>query len=176
MKSAAEQANEIRAELKKRGWSSREVSVRAKTFRCGSSIDVTIKVGGIRKAAVEAIASRAESIRRCERTGEILSGGNRYVSVEFDWQLSSAATKALLQQVEALPVHRSHLHEVTVGRDHFLVGRYAEHAYGMFRSNNMSIPAGNAHSVASILAGSALEQCGKVIFHETPAWFSDLFA
>ena len=77
-------AAEIRATLKARhGWNARQVSVRASYYSMGSSIDVTIKDPAISLPTVKAIAEGAEHIRRCEATGEILGGGNRYVSVRY---------------------------------------------------------------------------------------------
>jgi hypothetical protein len=73
------------------GYSSRQVSVRSDSFSMGSSIDVTIKDPSVNYAVVEAVASGQESIRRDEYSGEILSGGNRYVSVSY----SREAEKAL---------------------------------------------------------------------------------
>jgi hypothetical protein len=81
---ATEYAAQIRSTLKKaHGWSSRQVSVRSEYFSMGSSIDVIVKDPAIPLPVVKAVAEQAESIRRCEVTGEILSGGNRYVSVRY---------------------------------------------------------------------------------------------
>ena len=81
---ATEYAAQIRSTLKRaHGWTSRQVSVRAEYFSMGSSVDVTVKDPAIPLPVVKAIAEQAESIRRCEITGEILGGGNRYVSVRY---------------------------------------------------------------------------------------------
>ena len=47
----------------------------------GGSIDITIKNSAVDDIKVEKIAS-FEYISRCEHTGEILSGGNTYISVD----------------------------------------------------------------------------------------------
>jgi len=80
---AAEAAARIRTELKRaHGWTSRQVSVRAENFSLGSAVNVVIKDAAIPLPIVKRIAERAEDIRR-DHTGEILSGGNRYVSVHY---------------------------------------------------------------------------------------------
>lgn len=81
----AEAAKIIRKRIKDElGANSKQVSVRSSSYSMGSSISVRIKDPSVNYAAVEAIANRQESISRCEYSGEILSGGNRYVSVEYD--------------------------------------------------------------------------------------------
>ena len=77
-------AARIRADLKRlHGWTSRQVSVRAEYFSLGSSIEIVIKDPAIPRKAVKAIAEPAERLHRCEITGEILGGGNRYLSVRY---------------------------------------------------------------------------------------------
>lgn len=79
-----EHAAAIRAALKrKHGWTSRQVSVKSAYFSMGSSIDVVVKDPAIPLAAVHAIADPAEDVRRCEITGDILGGGNRYLHVRY---------------------------------------------------------------------------------------------
>lgn len=78
----AEDAKKIREALKARGWNQRDVSVRARSYSMGSSIDVTIKTARPDHGEVEALARGiAERISRCESTGDILGGGNRFVNV-----------------------------------------------------------------------------------------------
>lgn len=79
-----EYAAEIRQILKrKHGWNSRQVSVRAEYYSMGSSIEVEIKDAAVPLPTVKALAEKAEHVRRCEVSGEILGGGNRYVSVRY---------------------------------------------------------------------------------------------
>jgi len=73
------------------GWSSRKVSVRAESFSIVSAIRVEIKDPSVNFQVVEAVANGKERVRRDEYSGEILSGGNRYVSVSY----SRDAEKAL---------------------------------------------------------------------------------
>ena len=79
-----EQAAAIRAEYKRKyGWTARDISVRIDLYSMGSSIDVRIKNPSVNFEVAKQIAKGAESISRCEISGEILSGGNRYVSVSY---------------------------------------------------------------------------------------------
>lgn len=110
---AADAAATIRAALKREhGWSSRDVSVRAENYSLGSSISVTVKRPGIRLALVEGIAEAEERISRCEITGEILNGGNRYVRVRLDYELTRPAATRL----------RAHLATVEPGASFTLPG------------------------------------------------------
>jgi len=76
-------AKTIRKRIKDElGLNCRKVSVRGRPCTYSWAIDVVIKVPTA-KSPIEAIAKGAESIDRCEYSGEILSGGNTYVSVDY---------------------------------------------------------------------------------------------
>lgn len=153
--SPAEAARLIRTALKSRhGWTSRQVSVRSDSFSMGSSIDIKIKAPGISIAAVQEIAREQESISRCEITGEILSSGNRYVSVELDWGLVRDEGKKLVAWVEETPIHPSELREVEVCGETYYIGRTHEtNGYSVRSSNSGYIPtAASAGSVAEFFA------------------------
>lgn len=100
---AKEKAVAIRKILKGKGWGPKEISVRSESFSMGESVNVTIKNPWIAKKAVEAIADEFKSIRRDE-SGEILSGGNCYVSVNYDCGAFNALYKAVEEKVAALAV------------------------------------------------------------------------
>lgn len=78
-----ERAAAIRAAYKAKGWTARDISVRFDRFSMGSSIDVRIKNPDVNFEAAKQIAEDHESVSRCQISGEILSGGNRYVSVGY---------------------------------------------------------------------------------------------
>jgi hypothetical protein len=129
-KTTTDHAAEIRAELKRaHGWTSRQVSVRAEYFSMGSSIDIVVKDPAVPLPTVKAIAARAESIRRCEITGEILSGGNRYVSVTYSHAaldaIATRYTDAVQRAVDAVEIGSNRLQPVE--GTPFLVGR--PHSY-----------------------------------------------
>lgn len=107
----------IRQTLKKQyGITSRQVSVKADHFSMGSAIRVRIKDMNISSKLVEGVAKQAESIRRCEYSGEILSGGNRYVTVSYDWDtLKTIADRwmdAVRVAVVALKAEPTYLHTI----------------------------------------------------------------
>ena len=83
--SAKEIAQEIRKQLKEKGYNSRQVSVSAKAVMYDDSITVTIKDLTIPFKIVNDIAEKYESIRYDEYCGEILNGCNIYVHVQFDY-------------------------------------------------------------------------------------------
>lgn len=97
-------AKEIRKRIKDElGLNSRKVSVRGRPCTYSSAIDVTIKVP-VAKSPIEAIAKGAESIRRCEYSGEILSGGNTYVSVTYgEGVLDGFCDEATIEALKETP-------------------------------------------------------------------------
>lgn len=73
----------IRQELKEHGYSNRRVGVSYD----GYAIRLTIKELAIEMKEIENIAMKYENYSRDERTGEILSGGNTFVFVDYDYRL-----------------------------------------------------------------------------------------
>lgn len=82
----------IRAALKERGYTSRQVSVKASRASLCSSIDIQIKDASVSRNLVEAIAEPYESISRCSITGDILSGGNTYLHVSYSKEAQDILT------------------------------------------------------------------------------------
>ena len=78
-----ERAKAIRAALKAKGWNAKKISVRVHSYSMGASINVTIKDASIARKVVEAVASSYQEVSRCAYSGEILGGGNTYVSVSY---------------------------------------------------------------------------------------------
>ncbi len=77
-----EASTKIRAALKAAGYGTKDVSVKNDSYSMGSSVHVRIKRATVPKDAIEAIANKHESVRR-DDSGEILSGGNMFVSVDY---------------------------------------------------------------------------------------------
>lgn len=101
-KTVARAAAEIRSALKaKHGWTSRDVSVVSESYSGGTSIRIRIKRPGISKAAVEAIAFPEKHIRYCEVTGDILSGGNRFVFVDYTAEALTGLGAPYVEAVKA---------------------------------------------------------------------------
>ena len=102
MLTTTERAQGIRNGLKRAGIPSRAVSVRSSSFSMGSSIDISVKDISVRLDIVKAIAQQHEDVRRDEYTGEILGGGNRYVSVSYDSDALRSASDAYLPEAEKI--------------------------------------------------------------------------
>ena len=94
-----EAAASVRAAFKARGWTSRQVSVRADSYSMGSAIRITIKAGSIPLLLVKSVAEGKESIRR-DGWGEILSGGNRYVTVSLSKEAIELKARRYVEAVE----------------------------------------------------------------------------
>jgi hypothetical protein len=72
-------ADNLRAALKKAGFTARQVSVRYPH----STLHVTIRDAHVSLSRIEQIAGQFESVSRDHATGEILSGGNTFVQVAY---------------------------------------------------------------------------------------------
>jgi hypothetical protein len=89
----------IRQALKAAGVAARAVSVRA---RRGEGISVLINSAEVKKALVESIARPFESISRDHYSGEILCGGNTFVSVEYTDEALAALKAPMMAAMERL--------------------------------------------------------------------------
>lgn len=78
-----EAAKQLRTELKAAGYNSRKVSVRAHLYSLGSTLRVGIKDASVSLAVVKRIAEKFERVDRSGPQGEIMGGGNRFVSVDY---------------------------------------------------------------------------------------------
>lgn len=77
----------IRADLKKAGYNSRDISVRVSDAGYSTRVNVKIKTPAVYLRDVEKQLRKFESIDRDEVTGEVLMGGNVYVFVEYDYNV-----------------------------------------------------------------------------------------
>lgn len=128
--STTDRSATIRAELKKRGISSRHVSVRTDYYSMGSSIYVTIKDAAVSSELVKAIAKQHESIDR-DQFGEILNGCNRYVHVSYSDSARQALAAPYLDAVKAAFAKIPHGDDRTLvsveGTDGAMVSLYQGH-------------------------------------------------
>jgi len=92
-----EKTADIRAKLKALGYSSRDVSVRVTP---GGSIRVEVKNPDADFGKIREVATAHESIRR-DGWGEILSGGNTFVFVEWSREARKARSDRYIDRVEA---------------------------------------------------------------------------
>lgn len=96
-----EMAKELRSKLKEIGYSSRMVSVRSSY----NSIDLSIKSVDVDFKTVEDLANKYESIHRDKATGEILSGGNIYVNVEYDYDFKESFSNEFIEKAKEIEVN-----------------------------------------------------------------------
>jgi len=90
-------AASIRKSLAALGFTSREVSVRSDR----NSFRITIKTPVLGSKTVKDIAKRFEKIDRCERSGEILGGGNTFVFVDHSDQIKTALATTIKNETAA---------------------------------------------------------------------------
>lgn len=95
-------AAKIRAALKSElGLNSRKVSVRDEGGSTSTSVLVRVKTSTVSLSDVTAVAGRFQKIDRCEMSGEILGGGNTFVSVEYTPEAKVEGAAAYLDAVAA---------------------------------------------------------------------------
>lgn len=71
-------AKDVRTELKEMGFNSRKISVRKNDCNV---VLVTIKDESIDREKIKQLAIRHTDVDYCEKSGEMLAGGNTYVFV-----------------------------------------------------------------------------------------------
>lgn len=130
MKTTTDEAANLRAALKAKGFSSRQVSVRADYYSMGSTLRVQIKDARVPFVLVKRLAEAKERIDR-DQFGEILSGGNRYVSISLTAEAAKAKAAPYLEAVqkaaEKLPEGETTYHEAINERFSLCRGN---HGYG----------------------------------------------
>lgn len=112
--STTDYAAEIRAALKRAGYSGRDVSIKSDYYSMGSAIRIQIKNPRVPSKLVKALAEPAEDIRR-DHFGDILSGGNRYVTISFSHEAEQALAAPYVEAVKAA------LAQLTLGNDRSLI-------------------------------------------------------
>jgi hypothetical protein len=98
---SATTAKTVREALQAAGFGRKDISVRNDSYSMGSTVYVRIRRADIALDAVEAIASAHERVSRDEGTGEILSGGNTFVTVEYGHGALDAATVTIREMLDA---------------------------------------------------------------------------
>jgi hypothetical protein len=91
-------AQKIRNDLRAAGYALRAFSIRSSKT---GSVTVEIKDASIAKGEITQIACQHEQIRRDEATGEILQGGNTFVSVRYAHAALAAAGVELTARLRA---------------------------------------------------------------------------
>lgn len=97
-----ERSASIRAEIKKLGYNSRQVSVRSGFCGYSDYTHVTIKDVKANIKEIEKACKKFQSVDYDSVTGEILAGGNTYIHVQYDYDAISKATDANIEKAESL--------------------------------------------------------------------------
>ena len=96
---SATDSKTIRKNLKAKGITSRQVSVRNSSYSMGSSVYVTIKDPTVPFDLVEEIAMAEQRVRRCEITHDILSGGNMFVQVSYSREAEAVLAEPFIAPI-----------------------------------------------------------------------------
>jgi hypothetical protein len=94
-------ANQMKKELKEAGINTKNIRIRVKAYSVHCEVsDLSIKISDVEAV----LKSKYESISRCEYTGEVLQGGNTFVSVSYDWDALKKAEQDynLVKELAAL--------------------------------------------------------------------------
>ena len=97
-----ERSTAIRAEIKKLGYNSRQVSVRSGFCGYSDYTHITIKDAKANIKEIEKASKKFQSVDYASATGEILAGGNTYIHVQYDYDAISKATEANFEKAESL--------------------------------------------------------------------------
>ncbi len=95
-------AKQVRQALKENGINNRQVSVTKRPSGYDRAVACTIKDITVNKQLVEKIASEFIKVDRCERTYEILAGGNSFVSVDYEYGLVKEIAQDFIPQAEEI--------------------------------------------------------------------------
>jgi hypothetical protein len=150
---ATESAAAIRVEYKRKGWTPKDVSVRSEYFSMGEAVRITIKSAAVPLRDARAIAEKYDRMRRCEYSGEILSGGNLYVSVSVSEEARKAKAAQFVPAVERaialLNPDDNILQPIVPG---YHVGRNPNTSFSLWGESRHIIQASNAAEIAYELA------------------------
>lgn len=93
----------IRANIKKAtSVNARQVSVKVSDSGYSTVVHVTVKDAAVNLAAVKTAASAFEEIDRDEVTGEILQGGNTYISAHYEHGVIETASTPYMDEAKEI--------------------------------------------------------------------------
>lgn len=93
---------EIRTQLKSAGYNTRKVSIRVDKYSMGRSYYATIRDLEVDADVVKEIVNQLRDVRRCSVSGDILSGGNTYVDVDYSEKVIEQLKEMYEIQCEAI--------------------------------------------------------------------------
>lgn len=97
----SERSKAIRERIKNElGYNSKQVSVRSSYCGYSSETSITVKDLSCDFEAIEKIANSFEKVDYDQYNGEILSGGNTYISVAYDWGVLHQAEEKEIENAE----------------------------------------------------------------------------
>jgi len=139
--STADHAARIRATLKaKHKITSRQVSIRSDNYSMGSAIRITVNDPTVSAKLVEGIAAPSESIDR-DQFVDILSGGNRFVTVRYSDDALAviggrylAVVQAAADELATLPDKSSSL--IPIAGTPFLLGCPQNWGYSLWETDH----------------------------------------
>ena len=154
----------ITAKIKELGYNSRQVSVHNRAAGYSSALVVTVRDASISLETIENAVNVFEKIDRCQASGEILSGGNTYVNVEYSDAAEAQIAAPFIAAVEkTIPTIAGNTGE-TVLENYILFGEgysafslhfFGQDGAGSRISQNLSDPASIAlalgkHKLANV--------------------------
>lgn len=152
-------AQTLRKKFKGLGYTSKQISVTSDY----NSINVRVKDQSIDAEVIEKIGHQFERIRRCEATGEILSGANFFVFTAYDFQAEREMTETdafkilLLEITEALdPLDCGYGYEFgryTVSKERPWSFHVWDNKQGTWQLNNVSIGCATTYIYRARLQG-----------------------
>ncbi len=92
----------MRAELKKLGYNSKQVSVRGGYCGYSDRAEITIKDMKADRKAIENVCKKFQSIDYDSASGEILEGGNTYIFVKYDYDTLENAIEEEVNKLDSL--------------------------------------------------------------------------
>ena len=162
----------ICAELKAAGIPKKAYSIRCRYCGYSQSIDVSVKDLSVNLDRVKRVVDKYSHVRWDEHCGEILSGGNTFVDVEYSYKAMDVAGEAFLDRAKKLMEADLPLWEGIViaessrnGHDHELVFFKGDHyaaarVKGGSTGCNTRHYAGDARSLANAMA--LFNACGTI--------------
>lgn len=111
---------QIRNELKEAGYKARAISV----TKDGSATYIRIKDATINIDDVKKIADKHKLVHRCEYSGEILSGGNHFVFVDYDRKVLNEAAKVAMPKAEEIFANKKD--QLILKTDAVIISYYVE--------------------------------------------------
>ena len=97
-----ELGNAIRKELKAEGFATKDISVRVAHALYDVSIRIEVKNPLIKLSEIKKIANKYKQVDYCEKTGEILAGGNTYISCQYEHGIFDRVAEIFTDKAESI--------------------------------------------------------------------------